>query len=62
MNPVTILGYLLVIVGLYAYFRGLAMGKPIVKRHTAREIGDMWVGIIGFYEVALGFFFIIAQA
>lgn len=58
MNPVTILGYLLAIVGLYAYFRALAMGKPIVKRHTFREIGEMWVGIIGFYEAALGFLLI----
>lgn len=61
MNSITIVGILLVLVGLYASFRGLAMGKPIVKRNTFREIGDMWVGIIGFYEGAIGFFFIISQ-
>lgn len=61
MNSITNVGILLVLVGLYASFRGLAMGKPIVKRNTAREIVDMWVGLIGFYEFALGFFFIINQ-
>lgn len=61
MNSITIVGILLVLVGLYASFRGLAMGKPIVKRNTFREIVDMWVGIVGFYEGALGFFFIISQ-
>ena len=61
MNYITIVGILLVLVGLYASFRGLAMGKPIDKRNTFREIGDMWVGIVGFYEGALGFFFIISQ-
>ena len=61
MNPVTILGYLLVIVGLYAFFRGLAMGKPIVKRNTFLEIGAMLVGVVGFYAFALGFFFIFSQ-
>lgn len=61
MNTITILGYLLVIVGLYASFRGIAMCKPISNRTTFREIGDMCVGIVGFYEGALGFFFIISQ-
>ena len=61
MNSITIIGILLVLVGLYASFRGLAMGKPIVKRNTFLEITDMWVGIIGFYEFALGVVFIISQ-
>ena len=62
MNTIMILGYLLAIVGIYAFTRGVAMGKPIVKRNTFREIADMWVGIIGFYECTLGFIFIISQS
>jgi hypothetical protein len=30
------------------------MGKPIPRRNTFREIGEMWVGVIGFYAFALG--------
>lgn len=62
MNNITILGYLLVIVGLYASFRGLAMGKPICKQTTFREIGEMWVGIIAFYEAAFGFFLLLVKS
>lgn len=41
MNTIMILGYLLAIVGIYAFIRGVGMGKPIVKRNTFREIVDM---------------------
>ena len=61
MNSITLVGILLVLVGLYASFRGLAMGKPIVKRNTFLEIGAMLVGVAGFYAFALGFFFILSQ-
>lgn len=62
MNTIMILGYLLAIVGIYAFTRGVAMGKPIVKRNTFREIFDMFVGIVGFYECTIGFIFIISQS
>lgn len=58
MNTTILTGILLVIAGLYVVVRGIAMGKPIPQRNTFREIGDMWVGIIGFYAFALGVFFI----
>ena len=61
MNSITVTGILLIVVGLYAYVRGVAMGKPIVKRNTFLEIGAMLVGVIGFYAFALGFFFILSQ-
>lgn len=54
MDSTILTGLLLVIAGIYAFVRGVAMGKPIPKRYTFREIGDMWVGIIGFYAFALG--------
>ena len=62
MNTILILGYLLAIVGIYAFTRGVAMGKHIVKRNTFREIFEMFVGIVGFYECTLGFIFIISQS
>lgn len=58
MDSTILTGILLIIAGLYAVVRGIAMGKPISKRNTFREIGDMWVGIIGFYAFALGLFII----
>lgn len=54
MNTTLLTGILLVIAGLYAVVRGIAMGKPIPRRNTFREIGEMWVGVIGFYAFALG--------
>ena len=61
MNTTILTGILLVIAGLYAVVRGLAMGKPIPRRNTFREIGEMWVGVIGFYAFALGLLLITIQ-
>lgn len=61
MNSITATGILLVIVGLYAYIRGLAMGRPIPRRDTLLEIVALFVGVIGLYAFALGLTFIVTQ-
>ena len=49
MDTTIILVILLGIVGLYAFIRGLVMGKPISRRHTFRELADMFLGLAGLY-------------
>lgn len=61
MNSTIATGILLVIVGLYAYSRGLVMGRPIPRRGTLLEIVALLVGVVGLYAFALGLTFIVTQ-
>lgn len=54
-------GILLVIVGFYSALRGLAATKPLYLRFTFRAVLELWVGVVGYYAVALGTLFIICE-
>lgn len=54
-------GILLVIAGLYSAIRGFVTTKPFYLRFTFRGALELLVGVVGYYAVALGTFFIICE-
>lgn len=56
-----ITGILLVIAGFYSAIRGFAATKPFYLRFTFRGALEVWVGVVGYYAVALGTLFIICE-
>lgn len=56
-----ITGILLVIAGSYSAIRGFAVTKPYYVRLTFRGVLELWTGVVGYYAVALGTFFIICE-
>lgn len=56
-----ITGILLVIVGCYSAIRGFVVTKPYYVRFTFRVVLELWAGVVGYYAVALGTFFIICE-
>lgn len=54
-------GILLAIVGFYSAIRGFVTTKPFYLRFNFRAFLELLVGVVGYYAVALGVFFIICE-